>query len=144
RYRGLHEPARRRPPRASVVVVVWTRRRRLWPRPAAWPLPNPVPAADPATTTSPSHWRLAQESRSSRSPNRAELRIGQRWALASALSERAEQLLAALLQLRLADRPPHELRNYSTLVLAFECPVKLRLDFVGHAEVNGCHGNPHC
>jgi hypothetical protein len=46
------------------------------------------------------------------------------------------------LEFALTHSPPHQIRDDGTLVLITECFVKLHLDFIGYAEIDGCHLRP--
>jgi hypothetical protein len=46
------------------------------------------------------------------------------------------------LEFALTHGPPHQIRDDGTLVLITECFVELHLDFIGYAEIYGCHPRP--
>jgi hypothetical protein len=54
----------------------------------------------------------------------------------------AEQSFPPNLELPLAHRSPHQFSDDGTLILIAEGFVELRLHFVGHAEIDGCHRRP--
>jgi hypothetical protein len=53
-----------------------------------------------------------------------------------------EQSFPPDLEFALTHRTPHQIRDDGTLVLIAECFVELHLDFIGYAEIDGCHLRP--
>jgi hypothetical protein len=56
--------------------------------------------------------------------------------------ELTEESFPPDLELALTHSPPHQIRDDGTLVLTTECFVKLHLDFIGYAEIDGRHAPP--